>query len=68
MTRVLTAASFVRHNMPFGTTFDAPMPSDADAYDVAAYMNRLERPVKPDLDKIFLTSCRNLLIHRALRG
>src|SRR5215471_4806970 len=25
MTRVLTAAAFVRHNMPFGTTFDAPL-------------------------------------------
>jgi thiosulfate dehydrogenase len=35
MTRVLTAAAFVRHNMPLGTTFDAPVLTDADAYDVA---------------------------------
>jgi len=53
MTRVLTAAGFVRHNMPFGITFDTPMLSDADAYDVAAYMNNLERPVRPNLDKDF---------------
>ncbi len=53
MTRVLTAAAFVRHNMPLGTTFDAPVLSDADAYDVAAYINSLERPTKPDLEKDF---------------
>src|SRR5215472_8258337 len=53
MTRVLTAAAFVRHNMPFGTTFDAPVLSDADAYDVAAYINSLDRPAKTDLDKDF---------------
>ena len=50
MTRVLTAAAFVRHNMPFGVTFDTPVLSDADAYDVAAYMNSLERPTRPNLD------------------
>src|SRR5258708_6882064 len=53
MTRVLTAASFVRHNMPFGITFDTPVLSDADAYAVAAYMNSLQRPVRPNLDNDF---------------
>jgi thiosulfate dehydrogenase len=53
MTRILTAAAFVRHNMPLGTTFDAPVLSDADAYDVAAYINSLDRPTKADLDKDF---------------
>jgi len=53
MTRILTAAAFVRHNMPFGVTFDSPLLSDADAYDVAAYMNSLDRPVRPNLDKYF---------------
>jgi len=53
MTRILNAAAFVRHNMPFGTTFDAPVLSDADAYDVAAYINSLERPVKPNLERDF---------------
>jgi thiosulfate dehydrogenase len=53
MTRILTAAAFVRHNMPFGVTFDAPLLSDADAYDVAAHMNSLDRPARPNLDKDF---------------
>jgi thiosulfate dehydrogenase len=51
MTRVLTAAAFVQHNMPFGTTFDAPVLSDDDAYDVAAYINSKERPSVTDLGK-----------------
>ena len=53
MTRVLTAAAFVRHNMPLGTTFDTPVLSDTDAYDVAAYMNSFERPSKSNLEKDF---------------
>jgi len=53
MTRVLNAAAFVRHNMPLGTTFDAPVLSDADAYDVAAYINSLDRPAKANLEKDF---------------
>jgi thiosulfate dehydrogenase len=53
MTRVLTAAAFVRHNMPLGTTFDAPVLSDADAYDVAAYISSLARPTKANLEKDF---------------
>jgi thiosulfate dehydrogenase len=51
MARLLTAAGFVRHNMPQGTTFDAPMLSDGDAYDVAAYINSLDRPAMAGLDK-----------------
>jgi thiosulfate dehydrogenase len=53
MGRVLAAAAFVRHNMPFGTTFERPVLSDADAYDVTAYINSLDRPVKSNLDKDF---------------
>jgi thiosulfate dehydrogenase len=53
MTRVLNAAAFVRHNMPFGTTFAAPLLSDADAYDVAAYINSLDRPTRANLEKDF---------------
>jgi thiosulfate dehydrogenase len=53
MTRILTAAAFVRHNMPLGTTFEAPLLSDADAYDVAAYINSLARPSKVNLEKDF---------------
>ena len=50
MSRVLTAAAFVRHNMPLGTTFKTPVISDDDAYDVAAYINSLERPAKANLE------------------
>jgi cytochrome c len=39
---VLAAAAFVRHNMPFGTTFDA---------HVAAYINSLDQPTKANLEK-----------------
>jgi len=53
MSRILTAAAFVRHNMPLGTTFSAPVLSDADAYDVAGYINSKARPVKADLEKDF---------------
>ncbi len=53
MTRVLTAAAYARHNMPFGTTFDAPVLSDADAYDVAGYITSQERPHKADLENDF---------------
>ena len=51
MTRLLTAAAFVRHNMPFGTTFDSPVLSDDEAYDVAAYINSKERPSATGLDR-----------------
>jgi thiosulfate dehydrogenase len=51
MTRILTAAGFVRSNMPFGATVDAPILSNDDAYDVAAYINSLDRQARPDLEK-----------------
>jgi thiosulfate dehydrogenase len=51
MSRLLTAAGFVRHNMPLGTAFDAPVLSDTDAYDVAAWINSLDRPAMAGLDK-----------------
>jgi thiosulfate dehydrogenase len=53
MTRLLTAAAFVKHNMPFGTRFDAPMLTDQQAYDVAAYINSQSRPQKANLDQDF---------------
>jgi thiosulfate dehydrogenase len=39
MNRVLTAAAYAKHNMPFGTTFTSPILTDDDAYDVSAYTN-----------------------------
>jgi thiosulfate dehydrogenase len=53
MSRLLTAAAYAKHNMPLGTTFDAPVLNDEDAYDVAGYVNSHERPQKPDLEKDF---------------
>jgi thiosulfate dehydrogenase len=51
MGRLLTAAAFAKHNMPLGTTFDAPMLTDDDAYDVAAYINSHPRPEKSNLER-----------------
>lgn len=46
MSRLLTAAKFIKGNMPLGATHDAPILSDEDAYDVAAYINSFPRPEK----------------------
>lgn len=44
MNRAITTAHFVHANMPFGTTFTAPVLSDADAFDVAAFVISQPRP------------------------
>jgi thiosulfate dehydrogenase len=46
MTRVLTAARFIKARMPLGQ----PDLSDAEAYDVAAYINSHERPQRSNLE------------------
>lgn len=51
MSRLLTAAAFIKGNMPLGTSAAAPVLSDAQAYDVAAYVLSHTRPTKPNLDK-----------------
>ncbi len=58
MHRLLTAARFIKANMPLGATPEQPLLNDQEAYDVAAYINSLPRPVKahkerdyPDLAK-----------------
>lgn len=58
MTRVITAAQFIKANMPYGTTYDKPVLTDEEAYDVAGYINQQMRPQKknrevdfPDLKK-----------------
>jgi thiosulfate dehydrogenase len=53
MARVLTAAAYAMHNMPLGTRFNAPVLTDADAYDVGGYLVSQDRPAKSDLDKDF---------------
>lgn len=46
MARILTAAKFIKGNMPLGVTHDNPLLTDDEAYDVAAYINSQSRPVK----------------------
>ncbi|GAA3553121.1 hypothetical protein GCM10022395_00830 [Snuella lapsa] len=53
MTRVITAAQFIKGNMPFGTTYSAPVLTDEEAYDVAGYINMQQRPEKLNLEKDF---------------
>ena len=55
MTRVITAAQFIKYNMPFGVTHDAPTLSDEEAYDVAGYINQQDRPQRALLEKDFPT-------------
>lgn len=49
MTRVITAAQFIKYNMPNGTTFNNPVLNDDEAYDVAGYINQQKRPEKNSL-------------------
>lgn len=50
MARTVTAARFVHANMPYGTTWQEPQVSPADAYDVMAFVNSQPRPHKVDLE------------------
>lgn len=53
MNRVITAAQFIKYNMPFGVTHENPVLSDEDAYDIAGYMNSHLRPKKSALELDF---------------
>lgn len=53
MTRVITAAQFIKGNMPFGVTYLNPQLTDDQAYDVAGYISQQARPVKKSLEKDF---------------
>ena len=53
MTILLTAASFIKYNMPFGVSHESPILTDEEAYDVAAYMNQQLRPEKDALTADF---------------
>lgn len=44
--RISKLAAFIKTNMPFGVTYDKPMLTDEEAWDVAAYVNSQPRPVK----------------------
>jgi thiosulfate dehydrogenase len=49
MDRLITAANFIHSNMPNGTTWQAPALTEADAWDVGAYILAQPRPAKTDL-------------------
>ena len=53
MNRVIQAARFIRYNMPQGVTYETPLLSEEEAFDVSAYINSQKRPVKARLDKDF---------------
>lgn len=53
MNRVITAAQFIKGNMPFGTNFSATILTDEEAYDVAGYINSKDRPKKANLEQDF---------------
>jgi cytochrome c len=48
--RLSRFAGYVKANMPLGATFENPIISDSEAWDVAAYVNTMDRP-KKDLSK-----------------
>jgi thiosulfate dehydrogenase len=48
--RLSRLAGYVRFNMPFGVTIDAPQLSNEEAWDVAAFVNSQPHPTK-DLSK-----------------
>lgn len=55
--RMSRFAGYVKANMPFGATFENPILSDEEAWDVAAYVNSLDHPARdfpndwPDISK-----------------
>ena len=51
MHRLQTAARFIKANMPFGATAEHTILSDADAYDIAAFINSMPRPRMAHLEK-----------------
>ena len=54
MNRVLTAAQFIKANMPFEiSTWDNPKLTDEQVYHVAAYINSFDRPQKANPENDF---------------
>jgi thiosulfate dehydrogenase len=51
MHRLVTSANFIHSNMPAGTTWNAPVLSPEDAWNVAAYINAQPRPAVRNLDR-----------------
>ena len=53
MTRVITAARFIKANMPYGTTYENPILTDEEAYDVGGFINGQRRPTKKNRERDF---------------
>lgn len=54
MHRVITAAEFIKSNMPFEqATWDKPLLTDEEAYHIAAYINSFDRPQKNNTEADF---------------
>lgn len=54
MNRVITAAEFIKGNMPYlQATWDNPVLTDEEAYNVAAYINSFDRPQKKNKEADF---------------
>lgn len=53
MNRLIGAANFIRNNMPAGTTWERPLLSVPDAWDVAAYVLSQPRPHMAGLERDF---------------
>jgi thiosulfate dehydrogenase len=51
MARLTSAANFIRNNMPNGTTWADPVLSDAEAWDVAGFIEAQPRPHMAGLDR-----------------
>jgi len=51
MDRLIGAANFIHNNMPNGTSWTVPALSEADAWDVAAFVQPQPRPHKANLDR-----------------
>lgn len=51
MHRIITAANFIRANMPFGVTYEEPLLTEEQAFDVAAYINVQPRPERSGLER-----------------
>lgn len=50
MHRIRPAAAFIKANMPYGTTWEKPVLSDEEAYDVAAFINDDRIHSRPQFD------------------
>jgi len=53
MARPITAANFIRANMPFGTDYAHPVMSAQDAFDVAVFIASQPRPHRPGNEQDF---------------